>query len=51
MIDFGPLFSQLFSSFWWLIPLFVLIALFKTPWFKGFIGELMLTCKHKVRVS
>jgi len=38
MIDFSSLFSQLFACFWWAIPLFVLISLFKTPWFKGFIG-------------
>jgi len=24
------------------LPLFVLLALFKSPWFKGFIGEVMV---------
>ena len=42
MVDFSTLFSQLFSSFWWAIPLFVLAALFRSPWFKGFIGEVMV---------
>jgi len=42
MIDFSTLFSQLTSSYWWLLPLFVLAALFKSPWFKGFIGEVMV---------
>jgi len=42
MIDFGALFSQLASGFWWLLPLLVLAALFKLPWFKGFIGEVMV---------
>ncbi|EAU55295.1 hypothetical protein [Mariprofundus ferrooxydans] len=46
MIDLGSLLSQLFASFWWAIPLFILAALFKSPWFKGFIGEVMLTCKQ-----
>ncbi|WP_167632211.1 hypothetical protein [Mariprofundus ferrooxydans] len=46
MINFGSLLSQLFASFWWAIPLFILISLFKSPWFKGFIGEVMLTCKQ-----
>jgi len=32
-------FSQLASGSWWLLPLFVLAAVFKSPWFKGFIGE------------
>ena len=39
MIDFGTMISQLLSSFWWLLPLFALAALIKSPWFKGFIGE------------
>jgi len=32
MIDFAALFSQLFSSFWWLLPLFVLVALLTSAW-------------------
>jgi len=28
-IDFSPLFSQLFSTLWWLLPLFVMTATFK----------------------
>jgi len=42
MIDSGAMFSQLFSSFWWLPALFILAVLFKSPWFKGFIGEVMV---------
>jgi len=42
MIDFGALFSQLISTYWWLLPLFVLAALLKSTWFKGFIGEAMV---------
>jgi len=42
MIDFGALFEQLISNFWWLLPLFVLIAIFKSPWFKGVMGEFMV---------
>jgi len=29
MNDFSALFSQLFSSYWWVIPLFAIAALFK----------------------
>jgi len=32
----------LISSYWWLLPLFVVAVLFKSPWFKGFIGEVMV---------
>ncbi|GAV20994.1 DNA topoisomerase I [Mariprofundus micogutta] len=42
MTDFGALFSQLFSTFWWLLPLFGLAALFKSAWFKGVMGEAMV---------
>jgi hypothetical protein len=42
MIDFGILFSQLASSFWLLLSLLILVKLFKSPWFKGFIGEVIV---------
>jgi len=48
MIDFGALFSQLISTYWWLLPLFVLAALFKSPWFKGFIGEAMVNLSARL---
>jgi len=43
VVDFGALFSQLLATWWWLPPLFILAALFKSAWFKGFIGEVMVT--------
>jgi len=42
MIDFGVLFEQLISSFWWLLPLLLLASLIKSPWFKGVMGEFMV---------
>jgi len=42
MIDFGALFSQLLATYWWLLPVLILAALFKSAWFKGFIGEVMV---------
>jgi len=42
MIDFGALFSQLVSTYWWLLPLFALAALFKPACFKGLIGEVIV---------
>jgi hypothetical protein len=48
MIDFGTLFSQLIATYWWLPPLFVLTALFKSAWFKGFIGEVMVNMAAKL---
>jgi hypothetical protein len=42
VIDFSSLLTQLFSSFWWLLPLFIIAALFNSARFKGFIGEAMV---------
>ncbi|RMG19901.1 MAG: hypothetical protein D6732_29345 [Methanobacteriota archaeon] len=42
MIDLGALVAQLFSSFWWAIPLVVLAALFKSAWFKGVMCEFIM---------
>ncbi len=42
VIDFNALFSQLFATYWWLPPVFIVAALFKSAWFKGFIGEVMV---------
>jgi len=34
--------TQLFDTYWWLPPLLVFAALFKSARFKGFIGEAMV---------
>ena len=38
-MDFSPLFQPLLGALWYLIPLFVLVAVIKSPWFKGQVGE------------
>lgn len=35
-------FGQVFSTLWWLLPLFMLAALVKSAWFKGVVGEAMV---------
>lgn len=35
-------FGQVFSTLWWLLPLFVLAGLLKSAWFKGMIGEALV---------
>jgi len=40
--DFSTLFSQLLSTYWWLLPLLIVATLFKSSWFKGFMGETMV---------
>jgi len=46
MIDSGSLFSQLLPMLWWVFALLTLASLFKSPWFKGFIGEVIPTCRQ-----
>ncbi|MBP0049274.1 NERD domain-containing protein [Marinobacterium sp. AK62] len=41
-MDFVPLISQVFSTLWYLIPLFILAGVLKSPWFKGVMGELIV---------
>jgi len=48
VIDFGTLFSQLISTYWWTLPLLALAALFKSAWFKGFIGEVMVNLSARL---
>jgi len=43
VIDFGTMTTQLISTYWWLLPLFVLATLFKTAWFKSKKGTLPRT--------
>lgn len=38
-----PLFDQL----WWLLPLLIAAGIAKTPWFKGFFGELLVRLSAK----
>ena len=47
-MDFTPIVSSFMSTFWYFIPIFVIIAIFKTPWFKGFFGEGMVNLAAKL---
>jgi predicted RNA-binding Zn-ribbon protein involved in translation (DUF1610 family) len=42
MVDFSTLFTQLLTTYWWTIPLLIFAVLFKSAWFKGFAGEVMV---------
>jgi len=43
----SALFSQLLATHWWLPPLLLAASLFKSAWFKGFIGEVMVNLSKK----
>ena len=38
-MDMTSIFSELFATFWFLIPLLMIAALLKSGWFKGVFGE------------
>lgn len=41
-MDFGPVYQQLFTTFWYLIPLLIIVGLINSPWFKGKFGEFLV---------
>ena len=38
-MDFTPVIAVLLGQFWYLLPLLLIATLFKTPRFKGMVGE------------
>ncbi len=41
-MDVTPILNQIYGMLWYLIPLGILAALLKSPWFKGVIGEFVV---------
>jgi len=46
-MDFTPIISQFIRNFWYLIPLLILVAILKSRWFKGIIGEFLVNISAK----
>lgn len=42
-MDFTPLIAALLAQLWYVIPLLLLMTIVKTPWFKGMVGEWLIT--------
>lgn len=49
-MDLFPAILSAFGSLWWLIPLAVVLALVKTPWFKGMFGEFLVKLAARIRL-
>ncbi len=47
-MDYSTIIPGFLSSFWYFIPIFILIALFKTAWFKGVFGEFQVNLAAKL---
>ncbi|MCL1484475.1 NERD domain-containing protein [Marinobacter sp. M3C] len=41
-MDFNPMFQPLVAVLWYLIPIFIIAGVVKTPWFKGKLGEFLV---------
>jgi len=42
-----PIFEQLFSAYWWVIPILLALSFLKTPFMKGVIGEMQVNLAAK----
>lgn len=47
-MDFPPLIAALLAQLWYVIPLLLLMTIVKTPWFKGMIGEWLITLSIRI---
>ncbi len=46
-MDFLPIISQVVGALWYFIPLAILAAIIKSPWFKGLMGEFIVNLSAK----
>ena len=50
-IDYFTIITGFLFSFWYFIPILILLALLKTPWFKGIFGEFQVNLAAKLFLS
>jgi len=50
-MDFSPIISQMMSVLWYLIPIAILLAVLKSPWFKGVFGEFIVNTSAKLMLD
>ena len=48
MIDITDVLHQFLAAGWWLIPLLILVAIMKTAWFKGLMGEWLVNLVARI---
>jgi restriction system protein len=49
-MDYSPIFNEVLKVLWWLIPAAIVIGFFKSPWFKGMLGETLVKLAAKLRL-
>lgn len=48
-MDYTPIVQQVFKL-WWVIPIIFVLGIFKTPWFKGLLGEALVKFAARLRL-
>jgi len=51
MIDTSSILLSIFSQIWYIIPIIILIAFVKSPYFKGKAGEAMVNTANRIRLD
>ncbi len=51
MIDFTSIIMSVIATFWYFIPLLILAGIFKSPWFKGILGETIVNLAIKIKLD
>jgi len=49
-MDLSPVINQIIGALWYLVPLFLIAATLKSPWFKGVMGEFQVNLMIKLRL-
>ena len=47
-MDFTAMINQIMSTLWYLIPIAILAAVLKSPWFKGVVGEFIVNLSARL---
>jgi len=50
-MDIPNIFFSFLATYWYLLPIVILISLVKTPWFKGVMGEVFVNVAAKVQLD
>lgn len=50
-MDIPSLLIQILGAIWWVMPVFIVITMVKTSWFKGFFGEFVVNISAKLMLD
>lgn len=50
-MDFLPIINQIVGVIWYLIPIVILVGVFRSPWFKGVFGEWLVNFSAKLSLD